>query len=80
LRERHQMADDPFPFVFAGTVVSWDSAARVLYVGSTRLEVASGVAVKALVPQHSVTVSGHRVKDEVGSWVVTEIRANRREF
>jgi hypothetical protein len=49
--ERHQMANDPLPFALAGAVVSWDPAARVLYIGSARLEVAAGVAVEALVPK-----------------------------
>jgi hypothetical protein len=74
------MADEPVPFVLVGEVKSWDSIARVLYVGDTRVEIAPGVAVEALVPQQAVTVSGHRPKHEVGSWMVTEIRAYRIGF
>jgi hypothetical protein len=74
------MADDPTPFVLAGTVVSWDPAARVVYVGSARLEVAPGVAVEVLVPKQRVTVSGHRPKHDGGPWVVTKIEAHRPGF
>ena len=63
------MADDAFPFVLAGTAESWDPAVRVLYVGSTRLEVAPGMAVEALVPKH-----------DGGRWVVTKIEARRPGF
>jgi hypothetical protein len=44
------------------------------------VEIAPGVAVEALVPHQAVTVSGHRLKHEVGSWMVTEIRAYRIGF
>jgi hypothetical protein len=74
------MADDAVRFVLVGEVQSWDPIARVLYIGHTGLEVAPAVAVEALVPQQSVTVSGHRPKHDVGSWVVPEIKANRPWF
>lgn len=74
------MADDPIPFVLAGTVVSWDPAHRVLYVGSARLDVAPGVGVEALVPSQRVTVTGHRPKQDGGRWVVTKIEAHRPGF
>jgi hypothetical protein len=34
---------DPISFVLAGEVDSWDSTARVLYIGHIRLEVAANV-------------------------------------
>ena len=74
------MADDPIPFVLAGTVVSWDSAPRVLYVGSARLEVAPGVGDELIVPGQRVTVTGHRPKRGGGLWVVTKIEAHRPGF
>jgi hypothetical protein len=74
------MANDPIPFVLAGAVVSWDPAARVLYIGSARLEVASDVAVQALVPKQRVAVTGHRPKHDGGPWVVTKIEVHRPGF
>jgi hypothetical protein len=55
-------------------------APRVLYVGSTRLEVAPGVAVEALIPKQRVAVTGHRQKHDEGPWVVTKIEAHRPGF
>ena len=79
--ERHEMADDPVPFVLAGTVVSWDPVPRILYVGSARLKVAPGLSVEALVPRQRVTVTGHRPKqDSSGPWVVTKIEPHRPGF
>jgi hypothetical protein len=74
------MADDSILFVLVGEVESWDPIARVLYVGRTRLDVAPGVAVDALIPKQPVTVTGHRGKHDVGSWVVTQIKAYRPGF
>jgi hypothetical protein len=74
------MTDDPIPFVLAGEVQSWDPITRVLYVGQTRLDVAPDVAVEALVPKQSVTVTCYRSKHGAGSWVVLEIKAYRLGF
>ena len=74
------MADDPIPFVLAGSVVSWDPVPRVLYVGSARLQLAPGLAVEALVPTQRVAVTGHRPRHDVGPWVVTKIEAHRLGF
>ena len=78
--ERHEMADDPVPFVLAGTVVSWDPVPRILYVGSARLEVAPGLSVEALVSGQRVTVTGHRPKQQGGPWVVTKVETHRPGF
>ena len=74
------MADDQIPFALAGIVVTWDSVRRILYVGSTRLEVALGVGDEVLVPRQRVTVTGHRPKHDGGPWVVTKIEAHRPGF
>ena len=74
------MANDPIHFALAGTVVSWDPAGRVLYIGSARLEVAAGVAVEALVSKQRVTVTGHRPKHDGGPCVVTAIEVHRPGF
>jgi hypothetical protein len=74
------MADDSIPFALAGKVVTWDPTNRVLYVGSTRLEVAPGVGVEILVPTQRVTVTGHRPKHDGGPWVVTKIEEHRPGF
>jgi hypothetical protein len=44
------MADERILFALAGEVHSWDPITRVLHMGNTRLEIAPGVAVEALVP------------------------------
>jgi hypothetical protein len=74
------MADTTVPFVLAGAVKSWDPTNSVLCIGHIRLEVTPGVAVEALIPNQSVTVSGYRSKHEFGVWVVTEITAHRLAF
>jgi hypothetical protein len=74
------MADDPIPFVLAGTVESWNPIARVLYIGGTCLDVAPGVAVESLVPEQRVTVTGYQSKHTTGPWVVTKIQARRPGF
>ena len=75
------MADDgSIPFVFAGKVVTWDPATRVLYIGSTPLTVAPDVDTTLLTPSQPVTVSGYRPAHPDGPWVVTKIQAYQPGF
>jgi len=72
--------DDPIPFVLAGKVVTWDPANRVLYVGSTRLNVAPDVDTSLLTPSQPVTVNGNRPSHPNGPWIVTNIQTYRPTF
>lgn len=74
------MSDETIPFGMTGSVALWDPVTRVLLLGHACLEVAPGVAVEALVPRQSVTVSGTRAQYTAGPWVVTEIQVHGRRI